>query len=64
MRAPLDRINNSKWTALIEAIVLGDGGSNHTVCIRMLIEAGVNLNIAGGEGTTQLGLAQQVETRK
>ncbi len=29
-RAPLDHVNNLQWTALIESIVLGDGGSNHT----------------------------------
>ena len=29
-KAPLDHVNNLKWTALIELIVLGDGGKNHT----------------------------------
>ena len=27
--APLDHINNLDWTALIEAVILGDGGSDH-----------------------------------
>src|SRR5262245_49481260 len=27
--APLDHVNNLHWTALIEAIVLGDGGKRH-----------------------------------
>ncbi|MBM3526444.1 MAG: ankyrin repeat domain-containing protein, partial [Alphaproteobacteria bacterium] len=27
--APLDHVNNLHWTALIEAIVLGDGGPRH-----------------------------------
>lgn len=27
-KAPLDRVNNLNWTALIESIVLGDGGPN------------------------------------
>ena len=27
---PLDHVNNLGWTALIESIVLGDGGRNHT----------------------------------
>ncbi len=27
--APLDHINNLAWTALIEAVVLGDGGDDH-----------------------------------
>jgi ankyrin repeat protein len=28
--APLDHVNNLGWTALMESIVLGDGGSRHT----------------------------------
>src|SRR5690606_23718856 len=27
--APLDHVNNLHWTALIESIVLGDGGPRH-----------------------------------
>ncbi len=27
--APLDHINNLGWTALVEAVVLGDGGPDH-----------------------------------
>jgi ankyrin repeat protein len=38
--APLDHVNNLKWTALIESIVLGDGGRNHTDTLRALVEAG------------------------
>ena len=32
--APLDHINNLNWTALIEAVVLGDGGVNHVKTVR------------------------------
>lgn len=35
--APLDHVNNLNWTALIESIVLGDGGSNHVACLTALI---------------------------
>jgi uncharacterized protein len=31
--APLDHVNNLHWTALIEAIVLGDGGPRHQACV-------------------------------
>ena len=31
--APLDHVNNLGWTALIESIVLGDGGPRHTATL-------------------------------
>jgi ankyrin repeat protein len=57
-RAPLDHVNNLQWTALIESIVLGDGGSNHTETLRALVEAGANVNIPDGRGATPLTLAR------
>lgn len=57
--APMDHINNLRWTSLIEAIVLGDGGPNHVACVRLLIDAGADVNIVDGEGTKPLGLAKQ-----
>jgi hypothetical protein len=56
--APLDHVNNLKWTALIESIVLGDGGRNHSETLRALVEAGANVNIADGNGATPLTLAR------
>ena len=40
--APLDHVNNLGWTALIEAIVLGDGGPRHTAIVAALVKAGAN----------------------
>jgi ankyrin repeat protein len=57
-RAPLDHVNNLQWTALIESIVLGDGGSSHTETLRALVEAGANVNIPDGSGATPLTLAR------
>jgi ankyrin repeat protein len=57
-KAPLDHINNLKWTALIESIVLGDGGNKHTATLRALVEAGADVNIADGSGATPLKLAK------
>ena len=34
--APLDHVNNLGWTALMEAVVLGDGGSDHQEVVRLL----------------------------
>ena len=57
--APLDHINNLGWTALIESIVLGDGGSNHTEILRLLVDAGADVTIGNRAGVTPLNLAKQ-----
>ena len=56
--APLDHVNNLGWTALIESIVLGDGGARHTDTLRALVEAGANVNLADRNGQTPLALAR------
>ena len=56
--APLDHVNNLGWTAVIEAIVLGDGGRRHVATLRALVEAGANVNIADRQGATPLTLAR------
>jgi len=58
-KAPLDHVNNLGWTALIESIVLGNGGKNHTDTLDALVKAGANLNLANRQGVTPLGLAKQ-----
>jgi ankyrin repeat protein len=57
-KAPLDHVNILNWTALIESIVLGNGGKNHTDTLRALVDAGANLNIPDGSGSTPLKLAR------
>jgi uncharacterized protein len=56
--APLDHVNNLHWTALIEAIVLGDGGPRHQRTLQALLAAGANTQLADREGRTPLQLAQ------
>ena len=56
--APLDHVNNLHWTALIEAVVLGDGGKNHTEVVRLLMDAGANPALADRNGNTPLMLAR------
>ncbi len=58
-KAPLDHVNNLRWTALIESIVLGDGGKNHIACLKALVDAGADVNISDGEGVTPLTLAKR-----
>jgi len=55
--APLDHVNNLGWTALIESIVLGDGGPRHIATLEALVNAGANVNIADRGGTAPLQLA-------
>jgi hypothetical protein len=56
--APLDHVNNLGWTALMESIVLGNGGKNHTDSLEALVKAGANLNIPDRQGVTPLGHAK------
>ncbi len=57
--APLNHVNNLHWTALIEAIVLGDGGPRHQAVVRALIDAGADTRIADRHGRTPLQLARE-----
>lgn len=52
--APLDHVNNLGWTALIEAVILGDGGKRHVETVRALLAAGANRNLADRQGVTPL----------
>jgi len=52
--APLDHVNNLGWTALMEAVVLGDGGPDHRQVVRLLVEAGADRSIADRGGKTPL----------
>jgi len=56
--APLDHVNNLGWTALMEAVVLGDGGPDHTATVRLLVAAGANAGIADFDGVTPLQHAE------
>lgn len=56
--APLDHVNNLGWTALIEAVVLGDGGPRHQAVVKALVDAGADRSIADRDGMTPLELAQ------
>ena len=56
--APLDHVNNLHWTALIEAIVLGQGGPRHRETVRALLAAGANTQLSDRQGRTPLQLAK------
>jgi uncharacterized protein len=50
----VDHVNDPGWTALLEAVILGDGGPAHTEIVRMLLEAGADRDIADRDGVTPL----------
>lgn len=55
-RALLDHINNLSWTALLGAVILGDGGPNHVAIVLLLVQAGARVD---RHGEMPLGHAQQ-----
>jgi ankyrin repeat protein len=54
-----DHVNKLGWTALLEAVILGDGGPTHTEILRLLVEAGANVNLADRDGVTPLQHARR-----
>jgi ankyrin repeat protein len=56
--APLDHVNNLHWTAVIESIVLGDGGRRHQQTLQALIDGGASLRLTDRQGRPPLALAQ------
>lgn len=57
--APLDHVNNLHWTALIESIVLGDGGPHHQATLQALVKAGASTALTDRSGNSPLALARQ-----
>ena len=56
--APLDHVNNLHWTAVIESIVLGDGGRRRQATLKTLIDARANLQLTDRGDATPLQLAK------
>ena len=56
--APLDHVNNLHWTAVMEAVVLGDGGTDHQAVLDALLSAGADRSLADRNGVTPLQHAQ------
>jgi ankyrin repeat protein len=55
----IDHINRLGWTALLETIILSDGGQTHTEILKLLVDAGANVNLADREGITPVAHAEQ-----
>lgn len=54
----VDHVNRLGWTALLEAIVLGDGDVAHQNVVKLLIEHGADLDIADKDGVRPLAHAR------
>jgi ankyrin repeat protein len=55
----VDHVNNLGWTALIEAVILGDGGPLYQEIVGLLVDAGAK-NIPDGDGITPLEHARRM----
>jgi ankyrin repeat protein len=55
----IDHVNNLGWTALIEAVILSDGGPVHQEIVGLLVDAGADREIADRDGVTPLEHARR-----
>ena len=50
----INHVNNLGWTALIEAVILSDGGPVHQRIVQILVDHGADLSIGDNDGVTAL----------
>jgi ankyrin repeat protein len=55
----INHVNNLGWTALLEAVILGDGSRRYQQIVTTLLDAGADLKIADRQGVTALQHAEQ-----
>lgn len=54
----VNHVNRIGWTALIEAVLLSDGGLRHQEVVRILLARGADPRLADGDGRTALDHAR------
>ena len=50
----VNHVNRLGWTALLEAVILGDGGPRHQEIVRILLAAGADRSLPDGDGVVAL----------
>jgi len=55
---PIDHVNRLGWTALMEAVLLGNGSKKYQEVVQILVDAGCNINIPDKDGVTPLQHAE------
>ena len=55
----VDHVNDLGWTALLEAVILGEGTERWQRIVRSLVEHGTDVSIADRDGVTPLQHAQR-----
>lgn len=58
-RIDVNHVNNLGWTALLEAIILSDGGPRHQEIVALLIQHGADVNLPDRSGRTPLRHARE-----
>ncbi len=56
----VDHLNDLHWSALLEAVILGDGSETYAEIIRILLAAGANPDLADRDGVTALQHAERL----
>ncbi|WP_406861723.1 ankyrin repeat domain-containing protein [Streptomyces sp. HUAS MG47] len=55
----VDHVNDLGWTALLEAVILGDGGLAHAETVELLLAHGATPDLPDGDGVTPLAHAER-----
>ncbi len=54
-----NHVNYLGLSALMEAVLLGDGGPKHAEIVRLLVEAGADIDVPDRDGVSALAHARQ-----
>jgi ankyrin repeat protein len=55
----VNHVNKLGWTALLEAVILGDGSKRYQQIVMILLDAGADASIADRQGVTALQHAER-----